>query len=297
MARRANRCAAYKLQSVLTPDLILPAPSLCLAADQAALIMVPGVQIDSLAYMPLLKAMQRSASVAGLSLFAGCVHYDWRRESLCHPDDLKQRVDAIVASLVARGMRAEVPCFHAAHSLSTVFLQDYLASHGATAGQILLGGSLLRKHWNPVFSYSVPTLTIGAGLDGEEKYMRQVEQVYAQRDLDQRKFPFVMLEGQTHMQFASGKPPAHMRQELPAAVENDVAHAAISDVAVDFMRSRLGLHGSGATVQKLLRSTSAQLNPLLSLSSSCSEWSPAMGPTGIHLTGVRDDSDMYDPDV
>lgn len=278
-------------------DLILPSPAGSWNADQAALVMVPGVHIDSRAYKPLLTAMQRTAHGAGLSLFAGCLHVDWHANALRHPDDLKQRVDCVIAALNSAGMPKDVPCFHAAHSLSTVFLQDYLASHGSSEGQILLGGCLLRKHWSRMFSYPVPTLTIGAELDGEEKYARQVEQVYVQRDLDQSRFPFVMLEGQTHMQFASGMRPTHIREELPPAVKDDVAHQAISEAGIDFMRSRLGMKGSGVALQHLLRRTNANIAPIVGLSSLYSDWSVASGPKGFHLTGVPEDHDSYEPEV
>jgi hypothetical protein len=192
----------------------------------------------------------------------GCVNFDWQGEAPWSPEVLRRRLDAVTASFEKHGFRADQPIFHAAHSLSTTFLQDYLQGGRKTAGQILLGGCLLRKYHSP-FTYRVPTLTVGAQFDGEEPIMRQAEQHIIQKDLDQTLFPFVVLEGQTHMQFASGKRPAHMKEEMPPMVDDATAHQRISDLTVDFMKSRLGLPGSGLILQKQLQLTSTNLLPFL----------------------------------
>mmetsp|Transcript_63840 Transcript_63840/g.101165 ORF Transcript_63840/g.101165 Transcript_63840/m.101165 type:complete len:307 (-) Transcript_63840:366-1286(-) len=228
----------------------------------AGLVIVPGLNLPASAYEPLMLSLQKTAATQGINLYLGCINFDWYDEAPWNPDVLHERVDGVAASFARHGFRAEQPIFHAAHSLSTTFLQDYLQGGRKTAGQILLGGCLLRKYHSP-FTYRVPTLTVGAQFDGEEPIMRQAEQHLVHKDLDQTLFPFVVLEGQTHMQFASGKRPAHMKEELPPMVDDVTAHRSISDISVDFMKSRLGLPDSGLVLKKQLERTSTNLLPFL----------------------------------
>jgi len=242
-------------------DLLLTPPST--SGRQAGLVLIPGFNISSAAYKPVLAAMQRAAESQGLSLFAGCAHFDWQSHPIRQPGDLWDRIGSVVQAMQRRGLPTDGPVFHAAHSMSTTFLQDHLAQGHESAGQILLGGHLLRKHCYPIFTYNVPTLTVHAELDGEETVMRQAEQYSIHRCLDPAKFPMVILEGQTHMQFASGSRPAHLRQELPPAVEEVVAHKAVGDVAVDFMRMRLGERDAGLVIEQRSKYTQALLFPML----------------------------------
>lgn len=259
---RSRALAGARLgRAAKTADLVMP--PLSAAGRQAGLVLIPGFHFESKAYRPVLAAMQKAAQMCGVSLFAGCTHFDWQSQPLLQPGDLRNGIDAVVQAMRRRGLRAGDPVFHAAHSMSTTFLQDHLARSRESAGQILLGGNLLRKHCYPVFTYDVPTLTVHAELDGEESVVRQAEQYSIHRCLDPVKFPMVILEGQTHMQFASGARPAHLRQELPPAVGELAAHKAIGDVAVDFMRTQLGEQDAGLALEKHTKYTQALLVPVL----------------------------------
>lgn len=224
--------------------------------SQAALIFVPGVNLPAEAYRPMLSEVQRAAAARSVSLHVGCLGIDWSAAPLRKPEELGPRVEALLQRLRAtRGasLGASAPVFHGAHSLSTCFLQDFLQRSGGTAGQILLGGCLMRKYCYPIFSYARPTLTIGAELDGVEGLLRQAEQFQIQSGLETHRFPLVVLPGQTHMQFASGERPKHMGPELPPMVKDQVAHGRIAEVASEFMCSQLGLSllprdGAGAGV-------------------------------------------------
>ena len=145
---------------------------------QAGLVFIPGVGVGSRSYRPLLQAMQRAAASEGISLFAGVVHYESALEFPRQPEDLRARIASLEAALRATGMQNGGPIFHAAHSLSTVFLQDHLRKMQNTAGQILIGGTLLRKHCEPAFTYNVPTLTVGAEFDGHGLSMRNLQQFH-----------------------------------------------------------------------------------------------------------------------
>ena len=106
--------------------------------------------------------------------------------------------------------------FFAGHSIGGMMLQDYLNDNKqAGIGQILLGSFLFRKYRN--VTYSVPTLTIGGELDGLCRVTRIMEAYYhrilhaSDHQSAIRSFPVVVVEGMTHMQFASGDPPSLVR--------------------------------------------------------------------------------------
>jgi len=261
-ARLSLRRQQLRLKPPRTKDVILVPRSNCY--PQAGLMLIPGQDIDSSAYRPMLKAIQAKAHSKGLSLYLGCTHLDWGAVPLRHPDDLQNHMGPLLSSMQARGMPARVPMFHAAHSsLSTTFLQDHMQHRNATAGLILLGGCLLRKHCYPTFSYKTPTLTIGAELDGVEKLSRQAEQYQIHHNLDQNKFPMVVLPGQTHMQFASGKRPMHIMEELPPAIKEIDAHVATAEVLIDFIGLQLGIPLAGSCLERHRHSTQHLLLPLL----------------------------------
>jgi len=288
-ARQSLRRQSLRLKQPQTKDVLLLPRSK--SYPEAGLMLIPGQDIDSNAYRPMLKAIQAEAHIKGLSLYLGCMHLNWGAVPLRHPDDLQNHMHPLVSSMQARGMPARVPMFHAAHSsLSTTFLQDHMQHRNATAGLILLGGCLLRKHCYPTFSYKTPTLTIGAELDGVEKIGRQAEQYQIQHSLDQGKFPMVVLPGQTHMQFASGNLPAHIMEELPPAIHESDAHAAIAEVLVDFICLQLGLPQAGNCLERHQRSTQHLLLPLLMQIALGTPVSPAgmLGPSPQSLmTGMN----------
>jgi len=176
--------------------------------------------------------------------------------------DLSWRIDAIKKAFVSKGMAADAPMFYAGHSLGGVFLQDYTLAHkGDAVGQILMGSYILRKRYWPTFSYDVPTLTIGAELDGQARITRIAEASYHSKG--QKDFPVVVLPGQSHMQFASGDAPAAVKKlDLQPEVELAVAHVAIAEVAVDFMRVRVGA-GGGEKIQQQLDKTKELIAPLV----------------------------------
>lgn len=93
-------------------------------------------------------------------------------------------------------------------------LQDYVFKCTNCAGQILMGAGLLRKYRGK--EYPVKTLTIDGTLDGLYRVTRQAESFYhfiqhgpASNVYD---FPVVVYEGVSHMQFASGPPPALVKK-------------------------------------------------------------------------------------
>mmetsp|Transcript_19201 Transcript_19201/g.44154 ORF Transcript_19201/g.44154 Transcript_19201/m.44154 type:complete len:531 (-) Transcript_19201:188-1780(-) len=217
-------------------DLILPPADK--SGKPAGLVLISGAQISNTAYNKTMVALQEAAAQKGISLYCGS---PWYLGDTPQPVDLKQRVNNIHQEFTKAGLTDGSPQFYAAHSLGTVFLQDFVASLGSeAAGQILMGGFILRKSLVPTFNYSVPTLTMGAELDGLARVTRIAESAYHTKD--EKNFPVVVLEGQNHMQFASGDPPSNVRKhDLEAEVSEEAAHAKIAAVGADFLAQRMGL--------------------------------------------------------
>jgi hypothetical protein len=95
------------------------------------------------------------------------------------PALLSHNVNAVLSMMRSAGFNGTTLYF-GAHSLGTVFLQDFCASN-ACAGQVLTGGFLARTHYYPTFSYKVPTLTLGGSLDGLARVTRTVAESYYQQ--------------------------------------------------------------------------------------------------------------------
>ncbi|CAE8611037.1 unnamed protein product [Polarella glacialis] len=230
----------------------------------AGLVMIGGAQIANSVYQPMLEQVQAAAAAQGISLWAGAPKY---LGDVPEPVDIKQRAEDTQRQMENAGLPKGASAFYAGHSLGTVFLQELVRGLDpqAVAGQILMGGFILRTHFTPVLDYPVPTLTLGAELDGLARITRMAESYFHQKDhLD--KFPVVVLPGQNHMQFGSGSPPFNVRRnDLAAEVEEADAHKAIGAAAADFLVQRLG--GSEAAllsrIAERASSTAALLEPLL----------------------------------
>merc|ERR1719498_1717338 len=192
---------------------------------EAALILMPGAQISHTTYKPLGEAIQQQAStVAGVpSIWVGILGYVG---DVPQPVDICPRIDYLLSEMKSQGLDTKTcKLFYGGHSLGSVFIQDHLKKyHGSSGpmggsievlGQVLMGGFLQRKYLQPAFSYPVSTLTIGGEVDGLARVTRLAESVYQQQPQKLANvtggadaFPVVVIEGVSHMQFASGDPPA-----------------------------------------------------------------------------------------
>jgi hypothetical protein len=239
-AAATTASASDGIAMVLQPNMTTGKP--------ASIVMIGGAQIANTAYKQMLEQVQAEAGKLGISLWAGA---PWYLGNVPNPVDMKQRVEEVESELYKAGLPQDAPSFYGAHSLGTIFLQDYVKSLGGKAsGQILMGGWLVRKQFNPDLDYPVPTLTIGAELDGLARITRMAEAYYHQKE-QADAFPVVVLPGQNHMQFASGTPPANvLKNDLTPEVEEADAHIAIGSTVADFMAQRLRLSESGRSTQR-----------------------------------------------
>ena len=99
------------------------------------------------AYIPLVKAIQEAVP---FPLYAAIPQF---LLSTPEPLQIGSKISDSKKAILAMGLNASSSpkFFYGAHSLGTVFLQSWVFSHASDpdmAGQILTGGSLLRKYRN-----------------------------------------------------------------------------------------------------------------------------------------------------
>ncbi|GIL62576.1 hypothetical protein Vafri_16759 [Volvox africanus] len=223
--------------SALAHDIILP-PSNTNGGPEAAMIFIQGAQIPTDRYLPLLREVQNKSS---LSLWVGVPQYFL---DIAEPFQLGSSIDFVLQEMHKQGLKQGSPLILAGHSLGGAMVQDWVAanSHRVSA-QVLLGSFLTRKYREHV--YPVPTLTVGAELDGLCRITRIAEAYYHQQmdpypGMAAEDFPVVVIEGANHMQFASGNPPPLVKaRDLDSEISPNEAHDAISKVIVAYLANQI----------------------------------------------------------
>jgi len=125
-----------------------------------------------------------------------------------------------------------------------------------------------------MFHYSVPTASIGGELDGLARVTRFAEAFYTQitdssNVENAMLFPVTVVEGVSHMQFASGSIPQHVLDyDLIPDVEDDMAHKIIAADMNTFMLTLTPhakqVNASKATLRRRLHETFAFIKPIIS---------------------------------
>ena len=136
--------------------------------------------------------------------------------------------------------------FYGGHSLGGAMMPDYVSSASSASGMFLLGSFITRKYktgktsgGRPQVEYPVPTLTVGAELDGLCRISRIAEAFYSQITFDENpskaasKLPITVIGGMSHMQFASGEAPKFVKNnDLRSEISDASARSAVvSDVS------------------------------------------------------------------
>jgi hypothetical protein len=262
--------AATGLSSTNFDNALIVKPPVGKTGTPAAWIMLPGAQIDKDTYQQLAVAVQKEApmplwvAVLGTYLTPTPI-----------PPEVGPRIDHVLNTMKDQGLDLNsVKLFYGGHSLGSVFIQDHLKSyHGPTGpmggkievlGQVLMGGFLQRKYNWPTKIYPVTTLTIGGELDGLARCTRLAEAFYAADG--NTDFPVVIIPGMTHMQFASGDPPALVKaRDLQPEITYDEAHAAVAKIVASYFGQLAGSsdNTAGSVLTQAVSATAEFVKPII----------------------------------
>lgn len=259
---------ALTFAAVLGPavgsDVLLKPMASKAGRPQLGVVMVQGTQIEAKAYVPLLSALQNELNYeawVSVPAFIG---------NIPEPLQFGSKMSSAMKQMHAAGLDESAPIAVLAHSLGGVFLQDYTFKCKSCPVQILMGATLLRKYRNGskgTGDYPVPTLMLDGTLDGLMRVTRQAESFYHYSAKD--NFPVVIYEGTSHMQFASGPPPANVKSnDLKPTVPDDEAHKMMATTMSNFIAIHVG--GSGvdqgaatAALEKEKAATATIMKPIV----------------------------------
>eukprot|EP00954_Amorphochlora_amoebiformis_P016759 1314656-Amorphochlora_amoeboformis.AAC.1 len=240
-------------------DLVVP-PVSAKIGPEAALFYGQGASISPQAYLPLAQAIQ---DVVPFPLWIAVPKCPFDAAAI--PTCLKEGIARAKGRMKSMGMTAtEEDFFYGGHSLGGSLMPDYVLENANTTarGLILMGSFLQRKfrtgiseqNGGPIYDFPVPTLTIGAELDGLCRLTRIAEALHTQITMDPapfsqtaRHFPVAVIPGMTHMQFASGEPPFFVKlNDLKPEISSEYAHSLVAAAVAPFMMATRGGRGSEA---------------------------------------------------
>ncbi|MDJ0796563.1 MAG: hypothetical protein QNJ51_06955 [Calothrix sp. MO_167.B12] len=233
------------------------------------LIFIQGEGIEIERYRPVAQAIQAAAS--DLKLWVGIPQFLGDSPI---PRETGLAINKVISEMEKSGMPHTDNLFCIAHSVGGIAIQKYLKSFPERAkGQILMG-SFLGK-WNladldsqgaTIIQYPVPTLTIGGTLDGLARITRIAaaywyQQINPSQPTDGENFPVVVIDGASHMQFASGNATSFVADfDLkPSAKESEV-HQQVGELVYNFMCTKLTDINSENS-QKFLNDKGQQTRP------------------------------------
>ena len=229
--------------------------------EEVALILMQGAQVTPTQYAPLMKQIQ---SASEYSLWIGIPQYPL---DTVEPLVIESGIQRVIKGMKSQGMNTSL-LFLAGHSLGGAMLQDYVHSNPTgIKGQILMGSYLERKYKNQ--AYPTPTLTIGGELDGLSRVTRVMESyyhytLYPYQGNKPNLFPVVVVQGMSHMQFASGTPPFLVKErDLKSEISYDEAHSIVANLTASFIKSMLLGDTTPQYFQQWANRTGDFLKPLL----------------------------------
>ena len=230
---------------------------------EIGVVVIQGAQITPDKYLPLISKLQ---NVSTYSLWVGVPEFPLDTPE---PLAISSGVQRIIKSMTSAGMPATAKIFFIAHSLGGIIIQDYLASNPKmAAGQVLMGSFLLSKYRNT--NYPVPTMTLGGEMDGLCRVTRIMEEYYfrilhaADPDTALRNFPVLVIQGLSHIQFASGDPPTLVKaRDLKPEISLDDAHEILAGFISAFLKVQMGDKIGMMPLVDASHATSVFLQPII----------------------------------
>ena len=237
------------------------------------LIFIQGEGIPVQTYTDISKSIQASAS--DLDIWVGIPKFIGESPI---PREMGLAVDNTIRKMKQQGMPEAASLFFIAHSVGGIALAKYLNTFHElinAKGQVLMGSFLgkwyfkkLDAEGKTIVDYPVPTLTIGGTLDGLARVTRIAAAYWYQQinakyidgtntkfpATDRYKFPVVVVEGASHMQFAKvpDTPQEFSKQApfvaefdlIPTATQEDV-HTQVGEFIHHFMGTLLSPNKEG----------------------------------------------------
>lgn len=257
---------------VLDDESIIITPKKVINSNvEAVLFIIQGADIAPQAYMPLAQQIQ---AISSLKLWIAIPQF---KNNMTNPLAIEVKNREILKRMEVIGMKA-TKRFYAGHSEGGAMLQLWTPNtKDIIDAQILLGSFITRAFkTNYHFSYPIPTLTIGAELDGLCRVTRIAEAYYTQLIdpyntdfvLNQKNFPVTIILGATHMQFASGTPPEFVYEhDLAPEISYDTAHSLIAQDMADYMSSLISeakdSEESASRLETRLDQTETFIDPII----------------------------------
>jgi len=239
--------------------------------QQVAVVMLQGAQIEAKAYVPLFAQVQAASEQEVWVALPSCLG------NVVNPMSIGGAISSSLTALKKAGFSGN-SVFYAGHSLGGAMLEMHaFDDHDNMTGVILMGSFIARKHrGEPGASFPVPVLTLSGELDGlarvtrngAEAYQTQIGYAAAGSSAATkavRDFPVVVMEGVSHMQYASGNPPTLVRErDLVPEVSNDDAHKTMAGFIAAFFA--LQSESSDPAAKKLADAVAASgkwLDPII----------------------------------
>ena len=257
-----------------TPIVIKPLPN-DNATTELGIIFIQGEEIPIDKYCLVAEAIQKAAP--DLNIWVGIPKFIGNSPV---PRETGLAIDQALRQMGKEGMSNTDNIFFAAHSVGGIAIQKYLKSFPERAkGQILMGSFLNQSHLSQLndqgkteIQYNVPTLTIGGTLDGLARITRIAtgfwhQQINVAETTDKLKFPVVVIDGATHIQFASGEPTGYVKDfDLTPKFPEEKIHSQIGELVYNFICYQLQQsngEASGTFLQGKCLEAQQMLQPII----------------------------------
>ena len=238
--------------------------------QELGIVFVQGASISVNAYLPLIKEIQAQTPLA---LYISLPEFpnDTPAPVISFPG-IREAKNALYEAGLPRTAKTVL----AGHSLGAATSEMFIdGSPEVFDFLILMADSISREYRNekssPVFD--VNTLTIGGTLDGQYRITRMAESVYHQfpnknytppDDDNEKNFPIVLIEGMSHMQFASGTPPdLVLEKDFQPAISYDSAHFQIANAISLFLRGQLNIEPDQQSLSDLVKTSREISAPII----------------------------------
>jgi hypothetical protein len=266
----------------IAKDLIL-APSATEASQatsHVALLFAPGMGIGPDAYSPLIEQIQHQCEFDKKALWIGVPQMTGNITTIGLGKALKRVAD----ELTKAGLPDKHGTIYAGHSVGGALLPYVVKDSKKLApgfdspeALVLMASFLVREFRTDAVEdvgpgqYEFPTkvMTIGGELDGLARVTRMAEAYYNQiatsdlgKEAATKTLPVTVVEGVTHMQFASGEIPQNvLHKDLVPEVSYDAAHRAIASDVAAFVR---GLYDDNwADLESRVEETGKLVEPIV----------------------------------